>query len=72
MKNSFSWAVLAAVFGLVLSLSPICRGEAGNNNPTGPSGEYNGSITTGGSYDPYTGTAKRFIDDLTVTGALGA
>ena len=41
-------------------------------NPTGPSGEYNGSITTGGSYDPYTGNAKRFVDDLTVTGSIGA
>jgi RHS repeat-associated protein len=42
------------------------------DNPTGITGEYNGSITTGGSYDPYTGNAKRFIDDLTVTGSVGA
>lgn len=25
-----------------------------------------------GSYDPFTGNAKRFIDDLTITGGLGA
>ncbi|MFZ1218078.1 MAG: RHS repeat-associated core domain-containing protein [Chthoniobacterales bacterium] len=35
-------------------------------------GEYNGSVTTAGSYDPYTGNAKRFVDDLTVTGSVGA
>jgi RHS repeat-associated protein len=34
-------------------------------------GEYNGSTTTAGSYDPYTGNAKRVIDDLTVTGSIG-
>ena len=44
----------------------------GNDNPTGVTGEYNGSITTGGSYDPYTGNAKRFVTDLAVTGSLGA
>jgi RHS repeat-associated protein len=48
------------------------RGEIGNDNPTGVTGEYNGSITTGGAYDPYTGNAKRFVDDLTVTGSVGA
>ncbi len=48
------------------------EGEPGNNNPTGVTGEYNGSVTTGGSYDPFTGNAKRFIDDLTVTGSVGA
>src|SRR5439155_8316600 len=44
----------------------------GNDNPTGVTGEFNGSVTTGGSYDPYTGNGKRFIDDLTVTGSVGA
>src|SRR5947207_1628254 len=51
---------------------PLLRGEVGNDNPTGVTGEHNGSVTTAGSYDPYTGNAKRFIDDLTVTGAVGA
>ena len=45
--------------------------EVGNDNPTGVTGEHNGSVTTAGSYDPYTGNAKRFIDDLSVTGAVG-
>lgn len=43
----------------------------GNDNPTGVTGEYHGSTTTAGSYDPYTGNAKRVIDDLTVTGSIG-
>jgi len=62
---------------LLLPVLSLCflsstRGEIGNDNPTGVSGEYNGSITTAGSYDPYTGNAKRFVDDLTVTGSVGA
>jgi RHS repeat-associated protein len=43
----------------------------GNDNATGKTGEYSGSVTTGGSYDPYTGNAKRFVDDLTVTASVG-
>ena len=50
---------------------PVSRGT-GNDNPTGVTGEYNGSITTGGSYDPYTGNATRVVEDITVTGAVGA
>jgi hypothetical protein len=45
-------------------------GTTGNDNPLGPAGEYNGSITTAGSYDPYTGNGKRFVDDLVVNGSL--
>jgi RHS repeat-associated protein len=54
-----------------LSLRPA-GAEVGNDNPTGVNGDYNGNITTGGSYDPYTGNAKRFITDLTVTGSIGS
>src|SRR5438067_3376632 len=63
------------LFGLVLSISSVAThlcAEVGNDNPTGVTGEHNGSVTTAGSYDPYTGNSKRFIDDLTVTGAVGA
>ena len=50
------------------SFSPVVVvGWRGADNALGPTGEYNGSITTAGSYDPYTGNAKRFVDDLTVT-----
>jgi hypothetical protein len=50
---------------------PVSRGT-GNENPTGVTGEYNGSITTAGSVDALTGNAKRTIDELTVTGSVGA
>ncbi|PZR76764.1 MAG: hypothetical protein DLM73_01685 [Chthoniobacterales bacterium] len=70
MKQYFRFLALALLLGFLLPR--LSRGEVGNDNPMGPTGEYNGSITTGGSYDPYTGNAKRFIDDLTVTGSVGA
>src|SRR5437588_11569806 len=44
----------------------------GNDNPTAVAGDYGGSITTGGGYDPYTGNGKRVIDDIVVPGAVGA
>ena len=72
MNNSFSRSSLVGLLGLVLLIPAICRGDIGNNNPGGPLAEYNGSITTAGSYDPYTGNGKRFVDDLTVSGAIGA
>src|SRR5256885_2232386 len=52
------------------SVGTVCAD--GTNNPPGPTGEYNGSVTTAGSYDPYTGNGKRIITDLSVTGAVGA
>jgi hypothetical protein len=58
-------------FGCILLAQHIFA-AARNDAPLGPAGGYNGSITTGGSYDPYTGNAKRFVDDLVVTGSLGA
>ena len=70
MKKFFPY--LAILLSIGFLLPQLSRGEIGNDNPTGPSGEYNGSITTAGSYDPYTGNAKRFVDDLTVTGSVGA
>jgi hypothetical protein len=57
---------------LVWSLFPHLSEGAGNDNPTGVTGDYNGSITTAGSYDPYTGNSKRFIEDITVPGSVGA
>src|SRR5437868_1679111 len=46
--------------------------EQGDDNPTGVAGIYNGSITSGGLYDPYTGNAMRHVDDLVVPGTIGA
>lgn len=43
----------------------------GNDNPTGVAGEFNGSVTTGCHYDPYTGNAKRSVTDLVVAGGIG-
>jgi RHS repeat-associated protein len=47
-------------------------GQAGNNNPTGAAGDFNGDVTTGCQYDPYTGNAKRSVTDLVVAGGVGA
>jgi RHS repeat-associated protein len=69
MKLSFSQLTLALFLGI---LAPRLSLAIGNDNPTGMTGEYNGNVTTAGSYDPYTGNAKRAIEDLTVTGSVGA
>lgn len=52
-------------------VAPFSHAQVGNDNPTGPSGIFNGDITTAGSYDPYTGTAMRVIPDLAVAGGVG-
>lgn len=57
----------------IVALLPNCLlGQVGNDNPTGPSGDFNGRVTTAGSYDPYTGNAKRIVTDLVVAGSLGS
>lgn len=57
------WLLFSAAVGHV-------HGQA-NDNPTGPSGMFNGNISTGGSYDPYTGNAMRSVTDIVVAGAVG-
>ena len=54
-----------------LAVSAQLRSQVGNNNPTGPAGEFNGNVTTGCSYDPYTGNMTRTITDMVVAGAVG-
>lgn len=62
----FSLCVLFAVF-------PFGRLQAqGNNNPTGVSGDFNGRVDTAGSYDPYTGNARRTVHDITAAGSVGS
>jgi RHS repeat-associated protein len=61
---------------LILSFSALAfvlqaRGQVGNDNPTGSTGIFNGNITTGCSYDPYTANAMRRVTDITVAGAIG-
>jgi len=46
--------------------------QVGNDNPTGVAGEFNGDVTTGCRYDPYTGNAQRTVTDLVVSGGVGA
>lgn len=69
MKKFCIGFAFALSLGLISSQSSYATG---NDNPTGVTGQYNGSITTAGSYDPYTGNATRTITDLSVTGAVGA
>jgi RHS repeat-associated protein len=72
MKELFQYLVLTLLLCVFLPKTSQGVSPVGNDNPTGVTGEYNGSITTGGSYDPYTGNGKRVVDDLTVTGSIGA
>jgi RHS repeat-associated protein len=44
----------------------------GDDSPTGVSGGFNGMVNTACAYDPYTGNAKRVIDDIVVPGTVGA
>lgn len=45
--------------------------QVGNDSPNGVAGGFQGEITTGCSYDPYTATARREITDITVSGGVG-
>lgn len=42
--------------------------QTGNNNPHGPAGSFNGDVHTAGTYDPFTGSARRSISDLVLEG----
>jgi RHS repeat-associated protein len=63
----------AALFLFAITFAATAlRAQVGNDNPTGPAGIFNGNVTTAGSYDPYTGNAKRSITDLVVAGSVGS
>ena len=64
MNFFFRYFVFAILVGFFLPHR--AEAQAGNNNPTGVAGDYNGSITTAGSYDPLTGNASREIEDIVV------
>src|SRR3954462_8540096 len=70
MKHFLSALALAALI-CALTASPLYA-QVGNQNPAGASGIFNGQVTTGCSYDPYTGNATRSITDIAVAGAVGA
>jgi YD repeat-containing protein len=61
----YSIIALFASFLFLAGLKPALA-QIGNNNPTGPAGVFNGSITTGCGYDPATGNATRQITDLSL------
>src|SRR5713226_2493745 len=46
--------------------------QAGNDNPTGSAGEFEGSgiVTTGCHYNSYTGSARHAVMDLVVAGGV--
>src|SRR5947207_10353810 len=63
--------VIALASIVLLPISSIYA-DVGGDNPTGTSGQYNGNVTTGCSYDPYTGNATRSVTDLVVAGGVGS
>src|SRR5260370_106702 len=65
---------LRVVVAIGVALSSLCvsYADVGGDNPTGTSGQFNGNVTTGGSYDPYTGNATRSVTDLVVAGGVGS
>ena len=65
-------SLLALLAFPLLTATSSLRAQVGNNNPTGPGGSFNGNVTTGCSYDVFTGNAKRSITDLVVPGGVGA
>jgi RHS repeat-associated protein len=66
-------AVLALASIILILARPFSlRAQVGNDNPTGPSGVFNGNVTTACSYDPYTGNAKRSVTDIVVAGSVGS
>jgi RHS repeat-associated protein len=70
MKKSQRFAIgLTLLFALI---TPVAFAQVGNDNPTGVAGEFQGEITTGCDYSPYTTTARRTVTDLVVAGGVGA
>jgi RHS repeat-associated protein len=70
MKSLKNYLLLVAL-GSLLSVHPVFA-QAGNDNPGGVTNEYNGSTQVAGQLDPYTGNARREIDDIVVAGSIGA
>jgi RHS repeat-associated protein len=64
--------MLILLLVLTASLPAALYAQMGNNNPTGPSGQFFGNVTTGCSYDPFTGNATRAVVDMVVAGSVGS
>jgi RHS repeat-associated protein len=67
-----NFGALAKGLAALLLIISTAHAQIGNDNPTGPCGQFNGNVTTGCSYDPYTANATRSVTDITVTGGTGA
>src|SRR6267378_7911632 len=62
-----------AAIGLIILPFVTCSfAQTGSDNPGGVAGGYNGQVTSGCSYDPYTGNATRAIPDIVLAGSAGA
>lgn len=62
------------ILTIAFTIALICdrsTAQVASDNPTGVAGQFNGNVTTGCSYDPYTGNATRSITDLVVAGTSG-
>ena len=57
-RNLRSWLAIPI---LAIAIPTAALAEAGDDNPTGVAGAFNGQITTGSSYDPYTGNMRRIL-----------
>lgn len=63
--------ICSAICFATLLAAGQAQAGLGDGNPTGISGQFNGDVTTAGSYDPYTGNATRSVTDLVVAGTVG-
>ena len=71
LRSHRVWLLLMCAAILCLEPCSLRAQDSEGDNPTGPAGDYNGEVTTAGSYDAYTQNAKRSITDLTVPGSNG-
>jgi RHS repeat-associated protein len=63
---------LGVLIFLIFLVTRPAVADVGSDNPMGTSGQYNGNVTTGCSYDPYTANATRSVTDLLVAGGVGS
>jgi RHS repeat-associated protein len=69
--NKRAQIFLLLTLGCVVLAQPLFA-QIGNDNPGGVTNEFNGSSYVAGQLDPYTGNARRDIDDIVVAGSIGA
>ena len=69
---AFRWTGWLALCLLLAAAGAARAQNTSGDNPTGAAGDFNGDVTSGCRYDPYTGNAKRVVTDLVVPGSNGA